>query len=155
MPGGAFERDGIQRAIVEAMNNTENHAAGGRKDQERWWLSVCCEDDVARFCFFDNGVGIFESLKRDGFLDKVKRVLGREDLPDFLRRVLAGEVESSTGLRYRGKGLPKIALARRRNQFRRLVICSNSVFADVDADDFRRLPVSFSGTLLYWEHHAR
>ena len=69
IPGDVFTWDGIQRLIVEAMTNTENHARGTARGRERWWLSVHCDrnDGVARFCFFDNGIGIFESLRKKGF----------------------------------------------------------------------------------------
>ncbi|MEM6782211.1 MAG: hypothetical protein AAF624_00560 [Bacteroidota bacterium] len=156
VPGTEFAWDGIQRVIVESMNNTENHAGGQKKGRERWWLSVYCDREagVARFCFFDNGVGIFESLKKKGLLSQLFRALGLQNREALLRKILAGEVRSSTGLGYRGKGLPKIAAAFKRKQFERLVILSNDVYANLAADEVRTLPVSFSGTFLYWEHHA-
>ncbi len=156
VPGTEFAWDGVQRVIVESMNNTENHARGGKAGRERWWLSVHSDPTagVARFCFFDNGVGIFESLRRKRLLHVLADGLGLNQRPAFLRKVLAGEVPSSTGLGYRGKGLPKIAGAHARNQFRRLIILANDVYADVERDDFRTIPFAFSGTFLYWEHHG-
>ena len=155
VPGDFLVLDGVQSVVVEAMNNTENHAAS-RLGRELWWFSVYCDREagVVQFCFFDNGVGIFESLEKKGLWEDVKKLFGLNDRPTFLQRVLAGKVPSSTGVPHRGKGLPNIAAVRRRNPFQRLIILSNSVLADVDQNDFRSLPVSFSGTLIYMEHHA-
>lgn len=156
IPGDVFTWDGIQRLIVEAMTNTENHARGTARGRERWWLSVHCDrnDGVARFCFFDNGIGIFESLRKKRLLDRLMQFVGNRDRVSLLRHILQGKVPSSTGLGYRGKGLPKIAEAHTRKQFKRLVILSNNVYVDIENDDFRLLDTSFSGTFFYWEHHA-
>lgn len=80
--------------------------------------------------------------------------VGNRDRVSLLRHILQGKVPSSTGLGYRGKGLPKIAEAHTRKQFQRLVILSNNVYVDIENDDFRLLDTSFSGTFFYWEHHA-
>ena len=156
VPGSDFAWDGVQRVIVESMTNTENHAKGKKSRREGWWLSVHCDPTagIARFCFFDNGVGIYRSLRQKNLLDSMMTFFGINDHPALLQKILDGKVPSSTGLGHRGKGLPKIAAAHARKQFRRLIILANDVYADVENGVFRTIPVSFSGTLLYWEHHA-
>jgi hypothetical protein len=72
----------------------------------------------------------------------------------LLRQILGGQIESATGLAYRGKGLPRIRRFLDDGKISRLVIVANDVYADVGADDFRVLQEPFKGTLVYWEIRA-
>ena len=51
----------------------------------------------------------------------------------------------------RGKGLPKIHKWSTEKRIRSLVIVSNFVYANVEAEHYRLMSHSFEGTLLYWE----
>ena len=74
-----------------------------------------------------------------------------KDNADILREVLEGKIGSRIGLSYRGKGLPEIYKRFKREQFSRLIIIANDVFADVEKDDFRILDKPFKGTFFHWE----
>src|ERR1017187_8628834 len=75
--------------------------------------------------------------------------VGREQI---MRMLLAGKIPSSTGLGYRGKGLPSISDSMRdKHAVSRLVIIRNDVYVDVGTDRFDLLPRHLKGLLLYWE----
>ena len=65
--------------------------------------------------------------------------------------MLQGKVPSTTGLSYRGKGLPSIYRAQERGHLKSLVIIANDVYANIAADDYHSLKENFPGTLIYWE----
>ena len=66
-------------------------------------------------------------------------------------RILEGKMESSTGLHYRGKGLPKIYNDYKNQALKKLYIAANDVFADFDNGTFIELKKPLNGTFLYWE----
>lgn len=141
------------RVLIEAMGNTHNHAAGSRyARRETWWGTVYVDRQRNRICFsfVDTGVGIFRSLKVRSLKRVYNLLMGRTDA-DILRDMLEGRVESSTGLSYRGRGLPSINTLWKRGDLKKLVIVSNDVYADVGEDRFFVLRRPFHGTLLYWE----
>tara|TARA_R100000789_G_scaffold21289_1_gene24224 strand:- start:1021 stop:1653 length:633 start_codon:yes stop_codon:yes gene_type:complete len=160
IPMGLFERDGCDLVIKECMNNTIDHATDegetNPNKRERWWISVHCDTarQVARFCFFDTGLGIVKTLERRGLWPKLREQYQFKNRRDFMERLLRGDIQSSTLEPHRGNGLPNIAHRFKLGQIKKLVMVSNNQYADVDTKDFRRLTSDFSGTLIYWEHHA-
>ncbi len=137
--------------LLECMGNTHQHAAR-KEGTETWWASVF--QDSSRQCdcftFVDMGVGIFDSIEL-GLRLKIYSLmdLGRIQI---MRKLLAGEIPSSTGLGYRGKGLPSInQTLKEKHALTRLVIVTNDVYADVGAERFEPLPHPLKGLLLYWE----
>jgi len=151
-----FHWDGIQSVIIESMTNTVNHAAGASAEKEKWWLSVYCDkaENIARFSFVDNGIGIFESLRQAGWLSKLKDFLGFETRDKILQSILNGDHRSRTGLSYRGRGLPTIYKKLQLNMLDDLIIVSNDVYANASTGDFRVMDEAFSGTFLYWTHRS-
>ena len=152
---------GLQRVLLELMQNTNNHASLSGKGVEYWWLSVNhnkCERKVS-FTFVDYGIGIFESLKhkpRDnkwfGWLEKIKDRLRYGKNFEVLKLLLDGDLHMTvTGQHFRGKGLPGIKEVLNRNQISKLFIISNDVFADVDNNHYKALNTNFHGTFLSWE----
>jgi len=150
--GKATHSKATFRVMIEAMGNTHNHAAGSKNRTETWWGSVYVDSTRGRICytFVDTGIGIFRSLNIRGIKRFYNLVKGRTDA-DILRDMLEGKVESSTGLPYRGRGLPSINTLWERGDLKRLVIVANDVYADVSSKNFRILGQSFHGTLIYWE----
>ena len=152
---------GVQRAMVELMQNTNNHAEIGKTGEKHWWLSVHHPKNLHKVCFsfIDFGVGVFTSLdnkpiqsKFHKWKDKMKDRFQYGNNEDLLKLILAGELHrTATGMPYRGKGLPGIADANRRNQMSRLHIVTNNVYCSYDDNEYRQLRSSFSGTLVYWE----
>jgi hypothetical protein len=137
--------------LLECMGNTHQHASAV-EGAESWWASVF--QDSSRSCdcftFVDMGVGIFDSIELGLRLKLYKLVgVGRQQI---MRMLLAGKIPSSTGLGYRGKGLPSISDSMRdKHAVSRLVIITNDVYVDVGTDRFDLLPRHLKGLLLYWE----
>lgn len=151
-PGKSLATRAAYTALIEAMGNTHNHASGDESKVETWWATSFGDTARRRVCysFVDTGVGIFKSVK----VSKIRRALrqlGIRDDPQLLQDILQGRVQSSTGLPYRGKGLPTIYQRAKSGALRSLYIIANDVFADVSNGVYRSLSESFAGTLLYWE----
>ncbi len=71
---------------------------------------------------------------------------------DLLNLILNGDLHRTvTGEHYRGKGLPGIAEAVKRNQISNLHIITNDVFGNVSKQDYRMLDSKITGTFIYWE----
>lgn len=151
---------GLQRTILELMQNTNNHA-GNNKGDEHWWISVNHDKTNRKvsFIFIDYGVGIFESLKHKpqtnkwfGWFEKIKTKLMHGGNEEILKLLLNGEMHLTvTGEHFRGKGLPGIKEVLDRNQISNLTIISNGVYADVSNDIYRTLSCEFNGTFVKWE----
>lgn len=152
---------GVQRAMIELMLNTNNHATIGVEGDKHWWLSVNhdYENRKVSFSFVDFGVGIFTSLNKKpdghkfhGILNSLKNRFKTENNFDLLKLILEGELHrTSTNKHFRGKGLPGIFEARTRNHFNNLVIISNDAYADVDNNIYKQLNTNFGGTFVHWE----
>ena len=152
---------GVQRTLVELMLNTNNHATIGMEGDKHWWLSVNhhSETNKVSFSFVDYGVGVFNSLEKKPVGNKFYRVLDKmtslfkyTNNADLLKLIFNGELHKTVTEQYwRGKGLPGIYEAFKRNSFSRLYIVSNDVYADVENNVYRKLNCNFSGTFIYFE----
>jgi hypothetical protein len=140
--------------LVECMSNTHNHATGKTATQgsEAWYSTVYGDKAANRVCFtfLDTGVGIFRSVKY-GMIRRVYKLFRWQDDRQILKDLLHGQVESRTGLPFRGKGLPSIYRNLTAGRIKSLVIVANDVYANVAINDYRVLDTPFPGTLLYWE----
>ena len=151
---------GVQRILIELMQNTNNHASRNA-GEKYWWLSVSKTHNPKRVCFsfIDYGMGIFKSLatkgtndKFYGWLDKMKRVCLPENHHEVLNKMMTGEFHQTvTGKRYRGKGIPGIYKQISRGAITKLITISNDAFANATDNDFHRLAHPLSGTFVYWE----
>ena len=152
---------GLQRTLLELMQNTNNHADLSEKGAKHWWLSVNhnkAEKKVS-FYFVDYGIGIMESLKSKpaknkwfGWFEKISTKLIHGGNEEILNLLLNGEMHMTvTGQHFRGKGLPGIKEVQDRNQISNLKIISNNVFADITQSKYIRLSNEFSGTFVTWE----
>lgn len=159
--GEARRCQGVQRALIELMQNTNNHAEIGRPGEKHWWLSVNHnkERKNVAFSFVDFGVGIFTNLKNKpnqnkffGVLEKMSSKFKYGDNAQLLKLILDGELhQTATGKLYRGKGLPGIAEVMTRNQISNLHIITNDVFCCPSQNIYRILAKPFTGTFVYWE----
>lgn len=152
---------GLQRTLLELMQNTNNHADINKKGEKHWWLSVNHDKQNKKvsFIFIDYGVGIFESLKNKphankwfGWFEKIKNRLMYGGNDEIFKMLLEGSMHLTvTGQHFRGKGLPGINEVLERNQISKLKIISNDVIAKVYKKEYRKLNSEFSGTFVYWE----
>lgn len=153
---------GLQRTLLELMQNTNNHAALNTKGQQYWWLSVN-HDKISKkvsFIFIDYGVGIFESLRTRpetnnkwfGWFSKIAYKFKYGGNDEVFKMLLEGELHLTvTGQHFRGKGLPGIKQVFDRNQISNLQIISNDIHANIEKNQYSKLNSEFSGTFVYWE----
>lgn len=141
--------------LIELMANTHNHASGKRLERETWWATAYGDEARGRVCysFVDTGVGIFRSIKVH-WVRRAFRKIGVRKNFDLLLEILKGQVESRTGLAYRGKGLPTIYKKSQSGDIKSLFIIANDAYADVTNGVYKQLDPPFRGTLLYWESEA-
>ena len=156
---------GVQRAYIELMQNTNNHASITKKGEHHWWTTVNydVERGVACFAFLDYGVGIIKSITTDpkSKLNRVinifKNIFYSKNDSELLELLLKGEIHkagrnhSSTKQYFRGKGLPGIYEACSLNHISNLVVITNKAMAQVSEDNYVLLDKNFSGTFVYWE----
>lgn len=150
---------GVQRAFLELMQNTNNHADTSEKGVHHWWTTASYdqEHNKACFSFIDYGIGIAQSINYDErskfhqYIDFFRSKFNTENDADLLRLLLNGQMHSSTGMYYRGKGLPGIYVANNDNKISNLIVISNKAMADVSNDRYIPLKKDFSGTFVYWE----
>ena len=152
---------GVQRSLIELMQNTNNHAVIDKEGEKHWFLSVQHrkKEDIVSFSFIDFGVGVFESLSNKkneskwfDWQNKLEKVFSFKNNTDILKLILNGNMHKSvTGKPYRGKGLPGIYSSFKRNQMSNLHIITNDVHANLENNTFLRLNNKFSGTFIYWE----
>lgn len=152
---------GLQRVLLELMQNTNNHADLSQKGTQHWWLSVNhnINEKKVSFVFVDYGIGIFESLKQKpsdnkwfGWTEKIKNRLKYGSNDEILKLLLNGDLHLTvTGQHFRGKGLPGVKQVFDRNQISNLHIISNDVFAGVPKKRYKKLSNDFHGTFVYWE----
>jgi len=144
---------GVTNALLESMLNTRGHAAGSGSRYETWWVAAQC--DISRkqayYSFVDTGVGIFKS-KQPSILREALSKLMLTSNSQLLKKMLHRQIPSSTGIPYRGRGLPSIFKSLKRGDIANLIIITNDVYANVSEDEYRRITPEFSGTFLYWEY---
>jgi hypothetical protein len=154
---------GLQRTLIELMQNSFNHAEPSKEGEKHWWLSVNIDkkNNKASFSFVDYGVGIFESLNAKDSSSKwfnwqnLVALFKPENNADILKLILDGKLHKTvTGQDFRGKGLPGIKQAMDRNLISKLFIISNDVFANVSENIYLTLSNNFEGTFVYWEINA-
>lgn len=153
---------GLQRTLIELMQNTNNHASASKmKGEQHWWLSVNHDKKNRKvsFSFVDYGIGIFESLKSKpkdnkwfGTYEKVAMIKNLlTSNADIFKMLLDGDLHLTvTGKPFRGKGLPGLKEVLERNQISDLIILSNDVLADVSNNKYFRIRNQFSGTFVTW-----
>lgn len=68
---------GAQRALIEQMQNTNNHASLDAEGEKHWWLSLHHDFERKRveFSFVDYGVGVFHNLENKKEGSKFFRIL--------------------------------------------------------------------------------
>jgi hypothetical protein len=152
LTGSAGHHGPSYSVLGEAMLNTWNHATATTQKPEPWWASVYFDQkgDRACFTFIDQGVGIFKSHRLTTILT-LRHTFRMLNSADILRKILEGEIRSSTGIEGRGNGLPGMCNHCKAGRIRNLTVISNDAWGNVETDSYQQLPSPFAGTLLYWE----
>ena len=139
----------VHTVAFEMMRNSCDHAF--QKTERTWWhLSISHDEDKhsVKFSFVDNGKGIIKTLGGKGLGKFFRQFTGSSDI---LSTAFKGEIESRTGLPWRGKGLPTIFENFNDGYIKNFLVISNNAFIHFDRGIFKTLPISYDGTYYYWE----
>lgn len=111
--GGLITRSSLYDCMSEAVTNTRKHAyPKSVKNLPNWWMFSQASGDALEVVICDLGIGIPKSLlvkpqMRDYF--RKLFMVGRQASHDKeLIKIATSTNRSSTGLEYRGKGLPQM-----------------------------------------------
>lgn len=142
---------GIQRALIELMGNTFEHAALA-EHKEYWWLSVFHYVDEKKVCFafVDNGFGILETIKLRP-INSLLTSLNIQTSKDILKEAMTGELGSRYQIKNRGQGLPSFLTSQDRKSFENLIVITNNAMGKISENNYVTLTEIFGGTLFYWE----
>lgn len=145
----------LYEIIIEAMQNTNNHASAVKNDKTKWWAYVYNDPETGNsiYSFLDLGVGIFDSIVVKTYLQKQAQRIGMHHNVKYVKDLLDGKIQSRIELdnEIRGKGIPQIVNNAQLDCFKRFYIISNDVKIDVKNKVGIKLNNNFSGTFLYWE----
>ena len=145
----------LYEIIIEAMQNTNNHASANSADKTKWWTYVYNDPKTGNsiYSFLDLGVGIFDSIVVKTYLEKQAQKIGIGHNVNYVKDLLAGEIQSRVeeDNEIRGKGIPQIVNNAQLDCFKRFYIISNNVKIDVKQKIGIKLNNNFKGTFLYWE----
>jgi len=148
---------GVQRALIELMHNTYDHASGRQKGEKHWWLSMRAVDSDKRvvISFVDYGIGVFESLqsksateKYFGWLMQFRMRNPGSSNADALEEIFHGARRTVTKEKHRGRGLPSIYQCLKARDFTELIMVTNDVKYDSRSDTYEHLSKPFSGTFV-------
>lgn len=112
--GGLITRSALYDCMSEAVTNTKKHAYPYNEENPlpQWWMFSQANDEILEVVICDLGIGIPKSLlKKPEMRDYFRKLLmvGRPSSHDKeLIKVATSTSRSSTGLAYRGKGLPQM-----------------------------------------------
>jgi hypothetical protein len=139
----------LRTVIFEMMRNSCDHAFSKIKDVS-WHLSISHDEEknLVKFSFVDNGAGIINTLKANALKKVVNLFTGSEDMLDT---AFKNGIESRTGLKWRGKGLPSIFESFSDGYIKNLLVISNDVLLHFDHSKKETLPIAYKGTYYYWE----
>lgn len=139
-------------SIGEMMRNSIDHAFSDQQNTI-WHLGVSHfeEENLVKFSFVDNGEGIIGNYRKednnafDAFLNFFT------NNSDVLKNAFEDGIESSTGLPWRGTGLPTIYEMYQDGHVKKFVVITNKCYLDFEKNFFKEMDVSFEGTYYYWE----
>ena len=150
--------------LIEIMANTNNHADSKKSGVYPWWLSIYrdIENNSVKFVFIDLGLGIFESLPVQQYMNKnpntymsysgqIKQELRRQNIAALFTALINGQIKSSTGDPTRGRGLPLIAKNAKSGHFKAFKMIANDAYIDLISNETAVMNEHFSGTLYYFE----
>ena len=158
-----IKRHFLFEGLSEAITNVVQHAYCGVTDLSRkqWWLSASFDSDAQKLCvtFYDQGVGIPETLPTSGFSEQIKDWTNTwTDSRKIEAAMAVGRTASQ--LPERGKGLQNLVEFARSHREGSLAIFSNlgmyrqsftnGADGQRDRDMRRDHKNSVGGTLIEW-----
>jgi len=136
--------------IGEMMRNSCDHAFT-ENQSVMWHLGISHFEDIqtVQFSFVDNGRGIIKTYSQRTLFDKVARYFTNN--AKMLETAFKDGIQSSTGLYWRGKGLPTIYEMYSDNVVKNLVVITNNIYLDFDKKIYKTIDINFSGTYYFWK----
>jgi hypothetical protein len=152
--GFEFEDDmePLYVTLIEAMQNTNNHASANSNDSYNWWLYTYEDrfNHLLHFTFLDIGVGVFNSLSVRNWMEKLKKAANFTSNLNLVDDLINGRIRSSTKRTDRGKGIPQIYDSSLDSIFEDFYILSNDILMNTKSNKRVLLSEEFHGTLYYW-----
>lgn len=146
--------ESLYENLIEAMSNTNTHAAGEKEEKVKWWMYVYNVPVKKRsqYIFVDLGVGIFDSVPMHAFR-KISQKMGITHNAELVPDLLAGKIKSRVELdnKMRGKGIPQISSNSKSDYFSQAYIISNDVMIDLRSEEAIALKSGLNGTLMFFE----
>lgn len=147
------DTDSFYTILIEAMQNTNNHASADDNIEYDWWLYTYVDKrkKVVHFSFLDIGVGIFKSAPVSLAKSVFRKLTGTDKKNiELVDDLLAGKIESRTLRKDRGKGIPQIYEMSKDDMIKDFYIMSNDIMINTKTDVHTELKQDFMGTLYYW-----
>jgi hypothetical protein len=148
----------IYATIIECMANTNNHAFGVPRlyRQGKHWYAMAWNDKkngFMEFAFIDTGAGIPKTVRKH-WGEKLFAMIGKCSDANLIKAALEGKfLRSQTGLKQRGKGLPRIARHAADKLITRLMVRSLKGLVTLREDGSGAVDDKawmFQGSLLSW-----
>lgn len=141
---------GLYEGIGEMMRNSCDHAFESNENI-MWHLAISHleSENLVKFSFVDNGKGIISTYTQRDIFAKLSSFF--QNKAELLETAFKDGIESRTGLRWRGKGLPTIFEMYSENIVTGLVVITNNVYLDFDKNIFETMKVNFKGTYYFWK----
>ena len=142
---------GIYATLIECMANTIHHAYGENNPYTKWWLMALYSDNKVNFTFYDSGMGIPKTLKKN-FTEKFfSSMFNQKNDYELIISALNGEFRTRTRDKWRGRGLPKINSFYKQGYINKLTLVSNYGYVNYGEDSFYNMDEKFRGTLFSWD----
>jgi hypothetical protein len=140
----------IRAMVFEMARNSVDHAFK-RKQRTKWHFGLHHNDGnkEVTFSFVDNGKGVISTVKNQKLWKSISKLI--KSNAEFLKLAFENGIESRTGVKLRGKGLPAIHECYSDGYIQSLVVITNNVYLDFDKKIFKTLTNNFTGTYYYWK----
>lgn len=156
-----YINDGFYTLFLELMANTTKWSQ--QQNDNNLWLLIMSYDHEQKkidFQFIDFGVGIFGSLNQSQTYSKwygfiTSKVASNAKILESMLNGTSSAYKSSTGLYFRGKGIPSIKEGFDNNYYQDVEILTNNVYVNLSTNEFRSIDHNFSGTLIKWSIAAK
>lgn len=152
---GKRECSFVYNIIVELMSNTIQHAYIEEFLHRRWYLFAENNGEKFKFSFVDTGLGISATVRKN-WHEYLPLPLTKKKDEDLILSALKGEFRTSTKMKNRGNGLPKIREYCGDNKIQNLCIISNAarVVLEGTNSQVESLKSKLFGTIFTWEIHT-
>lgn len=142
---------GIYATLIECMANTIHHAYRENNPYTKWWLMALYGDNKVNFTFYDSGMGIPKTLKKNFSEKFFGSMFNQKNDYELIISALKGEFRTRTGDKWRGRGLPKINSFYNQGYINKLTLVSNYGYVNFGENRFYNMSEKFRGTLFSWD----